>query len=261
MKRIETLATLEGRKLLREIFKTLKYDKQLSSFSVLLTCWRVCTSERDLERYIKSEVSLVRTLGLFTGTKIWLEEVVNRFFFSTINSFVYFGAAILLVLIGFRRFSDNVNETMVIGGIIFEALMLLLMFFVMAFTPSDEQSSDNEKENESIEVLVTEIGEIGRDFAAVVLQLENLGTTFENLLNKQIELISEVKEVARFTAQAVAPNPDMLVVMKETNIALSGLKDTVNSLNIAAESLKKDEIEYSVRKEVEKLINNRIDRA
>ena len=68
----------------------------MSGFSTSLLCWRICTSERELFRYSKNEVTVLHPLGFFSGSGLWMEEIVNRYYYSTINSFVYFGAAIFI---------------------------------------------------------------------------------------------------------------------------------------------------------------------
>jgi len=50
----------------------------------------------------------------------------------------------------------------------------------------------------------------------------------------------------------------MIEAMKETNIALNVFKDTVQNLNFAAEALRREEIEFAVRKEVERLLVDKI---
>ena len=124
MKKIENLASLEGRKILQNLFKEMRFIKQRSALSTLFLCWRICVSEKDYPAFAKLEIHVMHSLGIVRGSMLWMEEIVNRFYFSTINSFVYFGAAVLLVLIGVRRFSSTMSDTAVIWGIIFEATML-----------------------------------------------------------------------------------------------------------------------------------------
>ena len=147
MKKIDTLSSIDGRRLLYKIFHELRYEKQLPSRSVLALCWRLCTQEREIFRFVKQEAIVSHPLGIVAGTALWMEEIVNRFYFSTVNSFVYLGAALLLVLIGIRRFSDNVSDGVVIAGIVFEALMLVFMFVVMIFTPNEDIEELNRREN------------------------------------------------------------------------------------------------------------------
>jgi len=261
MKKIDTLSSVEGRKFLVELFHELKYDKQLSGLSVLMLTWKICVREREIFRYSKKEVTVLHPLGFISGSILWMEEIVHRFYFSTVNSFVYLGAAALLVLIGARRFGDNVSEDMVIGGVIFEALMLVFIFVIMLFSPNEDvrdiKTEDDETES-STEELIMEIGEIGRDFAAVVVHLEEIGSSMEELIKQQVNMINSVNRVAENSSQAIAPNPEMLDTMRVTNATLQEFQSSVESFNIAADKLKREEIEIAVRKEVEKVISTKL---
>jgi len=261
MDKLETLSSMDGRGLLYDLFHEFRYEKQLSSFSTLALCWRICTNEKEIFRYSKKEVTIVHPLGFFSGTALWMEEIVNRYYYPTINSFVYLGAAMLLVLIGIRRFSDSITDGLVITGVAFEALMLIFMFVVMLFTPNDESSGKphtNEDDESSVTDLIIEVGEIATDFAAVVVQLENMNERLANLVKTQGDLIDSVNNMTETSAQAISPNPLMIEAMKETNIALNVFKDTVQNLNFAAEALRREEIEFAVRKEVERLLVDKI---
>lgn len=260
MKKLDTLSSIEGRLLLQDIFHELKYEKQLSGVKTLFRCWKLCTHEREMSMYSSKEAIVLHPLGFFRGTALWMEEILNRFYFSTINSFVYFGAAILLVLIGIRRFSDTITDTMVIAGLAFEALMLLVMFVVMLFTPREDlvPSQNNDGAVGIAEDLLMEIGEIGRDFAAAVAQLEELTGSIKEFTNKQEQLLGEVEKASSIAMQAVSPNPEMLDAMKQTGDALREFTNTVKELNRAACEIKKEEIELSVRKEIERLIVDKV---
>ena len=258
MKKINTFSSIDGRKLLVEIFRELRYEKQRSALSTLAICWPICTYEKNIRRYVQKDVEIMHTLGLFSGSALWMEEILNRFYFSTINSFVYFGAAILLVLIGVRRFSEVVTNDIVIAGIGFEALMLVLMFIVMLFTPNEDISFQGNGDNNETGELLTEIGEISRDFAAVILQLEELGKTLSEMTDSQKKMIQSIDDIAKINANAVSPNPEMLEAMKQTNLALNDFKTAIVSLSESVKTLNKEEIEFSVRKEVERFLVNQV---
>ena len=108
MRELSTLATLEGRSVIRDIFRELRFERQMSSFSATMLLWRICTKETELKRFSVQEVSILYPLGTMSGTSLWLQEIINRFYYSTINSFVYFGAAILLFTVGLRRIYDSI---------------------------------------------------------------------------------------------------------------------------------------------------------
>lgn len=254
MNKISTLTSLPGRKLVHETFHELRYSRNRSSIATLLTLWRICTFEKRLNKYVSKDVEISMPLGFFRGTALWMEEVVNRFYFTSINSFVYLGAAILLVIIGLRRFDENISIELVFGGIIFESLMLLFMFIVMLFTPSEEDLDDNDTSDD----LLVEIGEIGRDFAAAVVQLEQITNKFSHIADNQIKLFEKLDEIATTNKDAIAPNPEMIREMKETNISLSDFRNTIEMLNNSVSQLKKEEIDYSVKKHIEKFLSDKI---
>ncbi len=262
MKKIDSFSSFEGREILHRIFHKLRYEKRLSSYITLITLWRIVCFEKQLNKYLNEDISIAHSLGFFSGTFLWMEEIVNRFYFSTINSFVYFGAAILLVLIGMRRFSDRVTDDIVIAGIIFEALMLVVMFVIMLFSPKEdtylEKDKDDKLENDMQNDLLDEIGEISRDFAASLVQLESLTESIVKMNDNQELIADRLEQILISFQQANSPNPQMLEEMKNVNSSLTIFQKNLNQLNTQIESLKKEEIEITVRKEIEKLISKNI---
>lgn len=257
MRKIDNFGSVSGRQLLRDIFKDLRYEKQWSSLAALMATWRLATSEIDLEKFTNDEVQIIHSLGFWRGTAIWLEEIVNRFYFSTINSFVYFGAAILLVLVGVRRFSDHVSDEVVIAGIIFEAILLIFMFFVMLFTPNDEISTKNE-ELDAQKELLDEVGEISRDFAATSMQLETLTDKLNNLISLQNETLIQVSALAKSFMDISQPNPELIKIMQQTNESLAEFNIKIKELSKFLQEIKHEEIQLAVRKELEKIIANKL---
>ena len=256
MKTIETISSLEGRRLLRDIFYELRYEKQLSSFATLTMCWRICTREKQIHRYVNKEYTVAHSLGFFSGTALWMQEIVNRYYFTTINSLVYLGAAILLVLVGVRRFSDSIDDSTVIAGVIFEALMLVFMFIVMLFSPRDDDETLNSKKHSDSESdeLINEIGEIGTEFASAVSSLESISNSLQEVIQNQMLLTNKIGEVARCNAEAISPNPRLMEVMQETNSRFNELNNSIVGLNTSVEHLKTEKVEALVRKEFERII-------
>jgi len=258
MKKINNISSIEGRFLIVKIFKELRFDKQMSSLSSLFTLWKLCTYEKELFRYSSQDVTVLHPLGFYKGTGVWLEEIVNRFYYSTINSFVYLGAALLLVLIGLRRFSDYVSENLVIAGVVFEALMLILLFFVMFHTPIenieeiDKESNDNQ---DSIEELLLEVGEISRDFASVSVTFTRMQESFNKIIEIQKEMIISINENTKLNLQALNPNTQMLEIMKNTNENLIEFNSKIQLLNTTLEKIKTEEIELTVKNEISNIIN------
>jgi hypothetical protein len=258
MEKIDTLSTIAGRKLLQKIYYELRFERQISGFRTLIMCFRLCTFERELSKYTKSGFTLLHPLGFWAGTSLWMEEIVNRFYYSTINSFVYLGAALILLLVGVRKYSTIISDDLVISGIVFESLMLVFMFILMLFSPNEDINNDNVYEESAEKELLNEIGEIGRDFAMVVVQLESISSSLKALNDRQFELINRIDQIAKYQADASSPNPEMLSIMKETNTSLLGFKDSINDLNDAALKIKTEEIKLELRKELDKVFVNKL---
>mgnify|MGYP001552514844 FL=1 len=259
MQKIDTISSVEGRKLLHAIFRELKFNRQMSAIRILTVLWKICTHELETKKYSNFDVVIQHRLGMIKGTAIWMEEIVNRFYFSSVLSFVYFGAAMLILIIGINRFSESVPREFVLGGVVFETTMLIIMFIIMLFAPNDDSYYDEDNnEKEATEELLLEIGEIGRDLAAVVVQLEKLGDSFQNVNDDQKTLLGELKNIAKNTSDAVSPNPEMLDQMKQTNQALSDFRSTINSFNENLEKLRSEEIKAAVRQELDQIIQNKM---
>lgn len=256
MRQIDVISSIEGRKVLRELFLELKYKKQFSSFYVLFVLFKICTVEKDLQKFSSLNIELEHSLGFFRGTGLWMEEVVNRYYFSTINSFVYFGAAILLVLIGLRRFSTFLTDEIVIAGVIFEAGMLLLMFFVMLFSPEEELAEENS--DDQTQILVEEIGEIATDFANSTAKLDELSIKYDEMLMLQKDMLNKNDNLVNNISQTIKPNNEMLEAMRQTTIEINKLKNSFENLNTQLEQIKKEEIERAVRKELEKIFTEKV---
>lgn len=248
MKTINTISSIEGRILLHQIFKELRFEKQYSTFTTLLRLWSLCINAKNINKLTKRNVEILHSLGFFSGTGLWLGEIVNRYYFSTINSLVYFGAAVLLVLVGLRRFSDIIDDNIVLLGVGFEALMLLFMFFVMLFSPSEDITlkSDSDDIDEANELL-TEIGEIAKEFASAVMAIENLSEKVDNLAELQRESIDKLNNLGIAFANATSPNPELVTVLKQTNEELVKFKDGIVQLSNMIETVKNAELELIIK--------------
>lgn len=266
MEQIQTFSTVRGRALLRDIFRELRYEKQVSGFTALLTCWRLCTFEREAYRYSKRQATIIHALGLFRGTSLFLQEIVNRFYFSTINSLVYLGAAALLLIVSANRFTDNVDNRAVLAGVAVEALMLFILFVVMFFSPAEDvepelsMDADSTPTGASAEIreLITEVGEISADYAAFTERLDNVTSTLSGMISRQDEMIGAVNEVARSVSLASTPQPEFIESMRQTNIALQAFQRNVHELVEATDKLRREEIQRAVRAEVERFLANRV---
>lgn len=256
---IETIASIEGRKLLHSIFRELRFERQLSPLKILFITWKICTSELNVGNYTSQEITILHKIGFIRGTGIWLEEIINRFFFSSVLSLVYFGAALLILVIGLNRFTDFVPLEVLIFSVIFEASMLILMFITMFFSPKDDSYYVDVKDSDSTQDdLLLEIGEIGRDLASVVVQLEKMHDVFKDMINIQTNLVDSLREANKINMNLSNPNPDMIEYLKQTNDELQKFKNTFGEINVALEDIKNEKIDDVVKKHISGLLKDKL---
>lgn len=260
MTQLETLASVQGRTLLRDIFRELRFERQLGAVSALSTTWRICTKEQELIRLTKRDVVILHPLGIWAGTTLWMQEVVNRYFYSAINAFVYAGAAMLLLAVGLNRTGVVDAPGIVVAGIIIEAFLLVLLFMVMYFTPPDDMEEPHAAGASSGETdeLLREIGEIGRDYAAMAVQLEAISSALNDLVERQDSMVHNMRESVAAAVAAVAPNPELMTSMQATSASLDRFAESVDALGQRMKALERQEMEYLVRTELERILSQRI---
>jgi methyl-accepting chemotaxis protein len=252
---INSLDSLKGRKVLKEIYFDLKYKRFFKGIKLLYVLWKSCINKENITKYSSVEIEIAHSLGFFRGTALWMGEIFNRYYFSSLNAFVYFGAAILLILVGLRKFSELINDSIVIFGFVLEASMLVLMFVFMLFNPIDEELEETATdENLKQDEILSEIGEIARDFANATLHLEKISSNLNQIQDNQNFTLSAISAISTNLANATSPNPEMLESMKEINISLSKFQDNIQNLNTELNKMKLTQIETAIRNELGKII-------
>ena len=261
MTQLETLSSVQGRALLRDIYRELRFERQLSGTATLRICWQICTRERELVRLTKRDVVVLHPLGVWNGTSLWMQEIVNRYFYAAINAFVYLGAALLLVAVGLNRTRIIDSPIIVVVGVLLEAVLLIALFTVMFFTPADEPDEitvTGDGQGSMTDELLRELGEIGRDYAAMAVQLETIGSALLDVVERQDTLIRAVRESVDTAVSAVAPNPALMTSMQETTSALASLNQSVSALDERLRSVERQEVERLVRIELERILSRTI---
>jgi hypothetical protein len=259
MHTLETLATPHGRSLLRDIYRDLRFEKHVGAISTLGMLWRICTLERDLFRTVNRDVTVLHPLGMLRGTGLWMQEIVNRYFYSAINAFVYIGAAFLLVAIGLNRTGIINTPSVVVAAIVVEASLLVLLFAVMFFSPPDDDLViDGGADGEVSQELLRELGEIGRDYAAMAVQLEAIAGTLQDVVDRQNDMTESMRISVQAAVEAVAPNPNLMKSMSETTAALSAFTTSIDALRERLQAVERQEVERLVRNELEKLLSRNI---
>jgi len=257
---ITSLDSIKGRKYLQDIYNELKFEKNYGSINLLYTLWKICINPQNIQKYSSIDLIVSHSQGFFRGTALWMEEIFNRHYFSILNAFVYFGAAILLLLVGIRKFSSYINDTIVILGFVFEASLLILMFIFLLFSPKDEY--ENTDEDEKIEStnkeLLDEIGEIATDFAESSFQLQKINSSLTEMIASQNYLINNLETFSQNLLKTIAPNEEFLNALQKVSQSLNDFEEQLKLLNNDLQNIKTMNIQASIRQELEKILMNNI---
>jgi hypothetical protein len=262
MTQIETLSSAQGRALLRDIYRELRFERQLGATATIRTCWQICTTQRELIRLTKRDVVVLHPLGVWAGTSLWMQEIINRHFYAPVNAVVYLGAALLLLAVGLNRTRVIETPALVVTGIVVEAFLLVLLFTVMFFSPPDEGDtslpSTQAAQASMSDELLRELGEIGRDYAAMAVQLESIAESLADVVDRQDKMLGMLQDSVQAALDAVAPNPALTAAMQQTSSALENFSENVNTLTSRLHSVERQEVERLVRSELATLITSRI---
>lgn len=250
---ITSLATPQGRRLYREVYRILREERHYGSWETLRMLWNIAARNRSLEGYFEQAVSIEHPLGPRAGTRLWLEEILSRYYYSTIVSFVYGGAAILLVVVGLRRFSSGISDTAVMLSIGLEALLLLVLFAIMFFRRDEEDPTAKR-----IEELIGEVGEIGRDFAASTMALDRIAQQLQHLTAETTRLAAAAEQAATAAQRTTSPAPELIERITELNATLRNVSTSIEKLQRAARTIEQERIELAVRHELERMLAQRL---
>lgn len=259
MQKIDTISSVEGRRILHSLFREFRFERQMSNLKILLITFQICVFGKSIKNYSSKDVDIQHKVGILNGFSIWMEEIINRFFFSSVLSFVYFGAAFLILIVGLNRFTNLIPQELLALSIIFETSMLILMFITMLFSPNDDSYYIDINDNsETQEELLVEIGEIGRDLAAVVVQLEKLGASFNQISTNQQQIVEQLGKITNQNETILNPSDKMLEHFTQTGKNFENLNSQIENLNLDLENLKKEKISSAVKEQLDKIIENKL---
>ncbi|MBR9976639.1 MAG: hypothetical protein KFH87_01005 [Bacteroidetes bacterium] len=132
---IRDLEVFEGRRLLRDFYHERRV-KNAFEMRTLLECWKLCRRGTEVHFNDGRRVQLETNLGVRHGTRVFLEEIVSRQHYNLIQGLVYLGA--MLLLLGVALYLLGFSVWIPMAGFLLEALLLLMLAMVTAYTPPDD---------------------------------------------------------------------------------------------------------------------------
>jgi division protein CdvB (Snf7/Vps24/ESCRT-III family) len=124
--------------------------------------------------------------------------------------------------------------------------------------PDDDLAIDGGADGEVSQELLRELGEIGRDYAAMAVQLEAIAGTLQDVVDRQNDMTESMRISVQAAVEAVAPNPNLMKSMSETTAALSAFTTSIDALRERLQAVERQEVERLVRNELEKLLSRNI---
>jgi hypothetical protein len=257
---ISNLATPAGRSAYQEYWHDLVIEQRRAVLPSLWQLWRTAAFGSEMRvTAIDTSYRPSHPLGPRVGTRVFMEEIIVRHYYNNVQALVYFGAVILLVFLGLR-FAGLLSENISLIGIAIEAMMLLVLFMVLFYSPEDDQfappiagTSTTEARAEQdaedrgvIKEVLEEIEEIGSSYAALALKLEQAARGQEESLRELSVKIGAIQGLNLLESHAER--------LETTNTLLAQLTGAIESMNQRVDMLFGKELEFYVRRELERMV-------
>lgn len=262
---LSNLATPEGRGAYQKYWHDLVVEQQNLVLPSLFRLWRTATRGTSFNVNTAGEsYRIAHPLGFRLGTRIFMEEIVVRHYFNNVQALVYLGAVLLLIFLALR-FANLLSEQVALIGIGIEVLMLLMLFTVLFYTPEEDtathavsqphDASDAtlEAKAEELQVIrevLEELEDIGGTYATLGSKLETLAKNQEAGLQELNRKVEQIRGLELLESHAER--------LDHTNALLEKLVQTMDGMNQKVEVLLGKELEYLVRRELERRISGTV---
>jgi hypothetical protein len=263
-KSIINLATPQGRIVLQRYWRDLIVEQRNLVIPSLLLLWKSAVRGNSIDLTVSGERYAVgQGLGLRLGTRVFMEEIVVRHYFNNVQALVYLGAVMLLIFLALR-FANLLSEQVALIGIGIEVLMLLMLFTVLFYSPDDDLSLPIEEETENgsgqagrsrddavvIREVLDELEDIGGTYATLGMKLESVSRSQEEALGRLADKVDAIQGLGELRKHSER--------LERTNVLLERLSSAVIEMNDRVDLLVGKEIEFRVRQELERRVNQAI---
>jgi|GEM_PF-925113 len=257
---LQHLAQPAGRAVLQQLWHDLAIERRTLVLPLLVRLWRTACFAQEVHLVESSTtVKLRYPLGLRTGTRVFMEEIVVGHYFNSVQALVYLGAVILLVFLGLR-FAGILSENVALIGIGVEALMLLLLFAVLYFTPDEnraalpvvtegegERSGEEEQEDDRavIREMLEELEEISSSYVSLGMKIERTAALQEHALRELSDRIAAIQGLHLLEEHTAR--------LLDTNTLLARLVEAIEGMNTKIDRLVREDVAFEVRRQLSAL--------
>ncbi len=219
---IKDLEIQEGRRLLHEFFHERRV-KNTFEFRTAVECWRLCRNAVEVQFGDGRRVRFESNLGLKLGTRVFLEEIISKYYYNAIQGLVYGGAT--LILISIALFLLGYSMWFALASFFLEATFLLFLSVATAYQPSEDSASPYSlglpehvlvSINNSVREMTNAVSDLFRLFSQTDIRQDMLLTRLTEYLSKAnnentrlfIEKLEETNALLRRQAGS-APEADI----------------------------------------------------
>lgn len=262
-KTISNLGTPSGRRVYQDLWHDLIIEQRSAVIPSLLRLLRTAISGAEVRLVSKdASYSIGHPLGLRHGFRLFMEEIIVRHYFNNVQALVYFGAVLLLLFLGLR-FAGLLSEEVALIGIGIEACMLLILFLVLFYSPEDDHheivelevaqdptASDEEDARDVIREVLDEIEDIGGTYATLGMKMEQLARAQEESIRELAQRVGAIQGLNLLESHAER--------LETTNTLLAQLTTAIDGMNQRIDMMFGKELEYHVRREMERILRHGI---
>ncbi len=195
--------------------------------------------------------------GLWRGLLRWFRAVVAPYYTGWLSAMVYAGAALLLFLVGFYRFTEGIGAGVVIAALVLEACCLLLLALASGIAPAQQYGASLEEFAEEVRSIATDIAHVADDAAQILERHEQLlrlwqraGTEHEQILSRLTKLLTELHELPH-------PGAQLLTTLDSLRDSLHATTVTLQQLAGELRQWRQEQLQELIRQELTRLLGDR----
>lgn len=273
---IKDLEIPEGRLILHEFYHDRRIQVKME-IAIVLECWRLCKRGTEIQLSDGRIILIENPLGFRLGTRVCIEEIIGRYYYNSVQGWVYFGAMVLLIFVGLRL-GGVIPERAALIGVGIEAFMLFLLAVVTYYSPSDDvspssyplRSSDNllSSINQSVQGMTNAVSDLFRLISQTDMRQDVLLTRLTEYISKvsaentrlQIEKMGETNKNLRDFAETLRELQgetarEQLNKLQETNDALRSLNSTMLRMHQEMNQIMQQSVHLLIKDEVTEILS------
>jgi len=179
----------------------------------VLDCLRLCKRGTEIQFNDGRRVRLETNLGFKLGTRVFLEEILSRYYYNFILGLVYAGAMVVLITVG--MYLAGFPLWLPLAGFGLEALFLLGLAVVTSYTPPEDSGGAASPSGKQ-EGLMTSMNNTLREMTNAVSDLFRLVSQAD--IRQDVLLTRLTEQLSRINAENIRKYSEKL---DESNVILN----------------------------------------